>query len=42
MDACYGFLRQIICMHEAKKKVKQDLLEEAKQEVRDRERENRL
>lgn len=42
MDACRGFLHQIICMHEAKTKLKRDLLEEAKQEARDRERESKL
>jgi hypothetical protein len=42
MDACYGFLHQIICMHEAKKTLRRDILDEAKQEVRDRERESKL
>ena len=31
MDACCGFLHQIICMHEAKKKLKRDILDDAKQ-----------
>ena len=42
MDACCGFLHQIICMHEAKKKLKRDILDDAKQEIRDRERESKL
>ena len=42
MDECYGFLHQIICMHEAKKTLRRDILDEAKQEVRDRERESKL
>jgi hypothetical protein len=42
MDACCGFLHQIICMREAKKKLKRDILDDAKQEIRDRERESKL
>jgi hypothetical protein len=42
MDACYGFLHQIICMHEAKKKPKRDILDDTKQEIRDLERESKL
>ena len=42
LDACNGFLHQIICMHEAKMRLKQDNLNDSKQEVLDRERESRL
>jgi hypothetical protein len=42
MDACHGFLHQIICLHEAKKKLRRDALDETKLEIQDRERESKL
>ena len=41
MDASQGFLYQIRCIHEAKKRAKRELLKEAKQEVLDHENEGK-
>jgi hypothetical protein len=42
MDACHGFMYQIRCMHEAKKRAKRELLNEAKQEILDHESEREV